>query len=190
MRTAMKVAVRPLKGVLISLLAILGCERTARESTTPAKGDPQPKAPRHVLVFPEELRTGDASVDSFIAEALEACSPGQYDKFRSLWSAREEPISSSEFEEGWQAIHELRIRALRKVRLEIPSKIPNEKNEIVEHFAVLAEAKLDPKHPAAGREPVREVALLLVRENETWRLARAPENVRAWLKKQTETPPG
>jgi hypothetical protein len=45
----------------------------------------------------------------------------------------------------------------------------------------LAQVQLDPTLPAGQREPVRDVVLMIVRENEDWRFAHAPKQVREWI---------
>ena len=128
------------------------------------RGDDRPpvaeKPEVELLVFPDELRVADESVNSFMTRAMETCAAGDYNAFRLLWSAREEPLTAREFEEGWEAVREIRVRALERVLL-----------------------APEPDHAEARPE----VILMLVREHDEWRLARAPQAMRVWMR---DHPPG
>ncbi|MFQ5590622.1 MAG: hypothetical protein ACE5HE_05630, partial [Phycisphaerae bacterium] len=49
-------------------------------------------------------------------------------------------------------------------------------------YAIYAEVQLDPSQPAGRQEPRRQVVLAIIREHEAWRLTRAPESMRVWIK--------
>ena len=132
-----------------------------------------------VLVFPENLRVDDTSVNTFVNQAMTVCSSRDYDAFRLLWSAREDPLSRDEFEAGWQAVKEIRIRALDRVKLDLSSDEDDTSPQTV--YALLAEVALDPTHQAAQKKPRREVVLMIVKEHEEWRLAKTPKRMRAWM---------
>ncbi len=137
---------------------------------------------KELLVFPDEVRVEDASVNDFLERAMEDCASGDYDKFRLLWSARQEPLPRDEFEQGWQAVRQIRIRALQRVMLAPDPDHELDQGETV--YAFLADVALDPMHRAGQREPNREVVLMVIREHEQWRLARAPKPMRTWIKEQ------
>ncbi len=135
-----------------------------------------------ILVFPASLNVEDASVNEFVHRAMNVCARGEYDAFRLLFSARENPLARGEFETGWQAVQEIRIRALEKVKLAIND--PGDgTTSIRPAYALLAEVQLDPRRPAGKREPHREVVLMIVREHGGWRLGNAPKSMCEWIKK-------
>jgi hypothetical protein len=114
---------------------------------------------------------------------MTTCAGGDYELFRLMWSAREEVLPRDEYEQGWQAVREIRLTRLEKVML-----APNEKQGRTTAqtvYALLADVSLDPEHPAARNEPNRQVALMIVREHDDWKLARAPRTMREWLRNQS-----
>ncbi|MGB2988010.1 MAG: hypothetical protein WBE26_19245 [Phycisphaerae bacterium] len=137
-----------------------------------------------LLVFPDELRVGDSSVNEFVERMMADCASGDYDKFRLLWSARQDPLPRDEYEQGWQAVLKIRIRALEKVMI-----APGTVGELTKDstaYAILADVSLDPTHRAGKREPHREVVLMVIREHDEWRLAHAPKALRTWIKEQVQ----
>jgi len=138
----------------------------ATEATT------NPPEIREVLDFPPELRVDDDSVNRFITRAMKTCVSGDYAAFRLLWSAKEDPISSDQFERGWQAVEEIRIRFLEK--------ITNTRDGTVV-YAVYADLRLDPARLASTQETERGVALICAREHDQWCLSRADDAWRSWF---------
>jgi len=169
--------------VAVALLSAASTCRREPEQQTEIKPPSPARNPRELLVFPDELRVEDASVNAFITRAMETCAAREYDAFRLLWSVRQDPLPREEFEEGWQAVEEIRIKAVRPATL-----APDPQREMPDPqsvYAVVAEVMLDPKHPAAKGRPRRHVVLMLVQEQGDWRLAHAPKPMRDWIKKQT-----
>ena len=162
-----------------------GCSRQADGKS----GDPDSAALRpgvkseDVLIFPDDLRVEDPAVNDYVRLAMTTCAGGDYELFRLMWSAREEVLPRDEYEQGWQAVREIRLTRLEKVML-----APNEKQGRTTAqtvYALLADVSLDPEHPAARNEPNRQVALMIVREHDDWKLARAPRTMREWLRNQS-----
>ncbi|UCC31830.1 MAG: hypothetical protein JSU86_06045 [Phycisphaerales bacterium] len=167
----------------ITLLCLApACRRDEDVSQNGTAANDNPKKPPELLVFPSDLRTEDDSVNAFVKHAMTQCASGHYDKFRLLWSAREDPLPRSEYQQGWQAVQEIRIRALQKAMLSADPAHGREEDETV--YVIVANVSLDPTHRAGQREANREVALMLVREHDSWRLARAPKKMRAWIKER------
>jgi hypothetical protein len=135
-----------------------------------------------VLVFPPELRVEDPTVNDFVTRAMSVCAVGDYDAFRLLWSPKEDPIPRGDFEHGWDAVTEIRIRALEKALLAPDPSTPLSEAPTV--FVLAATVTLDPKHKAGRREPQREVVLMTIREQDEWRLARAPKAMRDWIREK------
>lgn len=184
--------VLPILAVLFGVAAVLwsACRRDesgghAAESITEPAEEAQPE---NLLVFPPSLYVEDASVNDFLRRAMHVCVRGEYDAFRLLWSAREDPLARAEFETGWQAVQQIRIRALQRVRLATDDAAKGAASTR-EVYAVLADVQLDPSLPAGQQEPRRDVVLMILREHDEWRLGNAPKSMRTWLKKSIEGRP-
>lgn len=138
--------------------------------------------PADIVVFPDELRVSDDSVNAFVEKAMRLCAAGDYEAFRLLWSDRSDPLPRDEFEQGWRAVEAIRVRALNPVILQSDNGASpdGDPNELA--FIVLAEVAFDPSQPAGRREPRREIVLILSREHDEWRFSRAPKEVRKWIK--------
>jgi hypothetical protein len=166
-------------------LSLTACPR---ESSSEQKGrENSPTAPERkeeVVVFPSRLRVDDATVNEFVRMALAQCAAGDYDAFRRLWTARQEPLPRGEFEEGWQAVQKIEVRALEKVMLAGGEERDHADPKTV--YVLLVEVSLDPARRAGQREPNREIVLMLSRERDEWRLARPPKSMREWIKKHAE----
>ncbi len=134
-----------------------------------------------MLEFPPDLRTDSTAVNEFIDRAMRVCAAGNYDNFRLLWSAREEPLPRGDYEQGWHAVTRVRIRAVEKVMLASAEKSKPNDGEPEAAFAVCAEVLLDPQRLAGRSEPKRTAVVLIVAEADGWRLTRAPKEVRTWL---------
>lgn len=166
------------------MLACAGC-RDKQDASSKAETKTVSDKTGAELLFPDALRVADDSVNQFVRTALTQCAKGKYEAFRALWSARRDPISRGEFEEGWHAVHRIEVKGLQKVLLESD---PNAKaSEPV--YVLLVEVALDEAARVGQREPLREIVLMLVKEHDQWRLAAAPKEMRDWIKKQSLSQP-
>lgn len=154
----------------------------AAASSSGAANSKQPD----LLVFPDELRVADSTVNEFVTRAMTTCAADEYEAFRLLWSARETPLPREEFEQGWHAVQTIKVRALEKVMLDADPNSGRIEPETV--YALLAEVSLDPTQKVGQKEPQRHVVLMLTREHEQWLLAQAPKPMRDWIKKKSATP--
>lgn len=178
--------------LMTSVAALCSCDRD--KPPTGTKGDSKPVAPvppKNILEFPAELRVQDNAINGMVEKAMSACASGDYNLFRGLWSVREEPISKEEFDEGWKAVREIRIRALQKIRIDLGTNNDNRSTEPGGdvHYVVLASVVFDPSLKATQKEPEREVVLLVIPEQGEWRVARAPKSIREWIHQQLSTKP-
>jgi len=173
-------------GVILVLftLAVQGGAGCRRETNPPQESETQkiPKAGHARLVFPEKVQVEDASVNRFVADVMSLCAQGDYDAFRLRWSAREEPPPRHEFTRGWDALEEIEVLALQKAAFERDKKASSNEPETI--YVLLAEVRLDPQQPAARENSRRSIVLMMVREFEEWRLAKAPGPMRDWIKNQ------
>lgn len=176
----------------VAVLALLsvspGCRQTSDGDGGSDGSSTDAPAPKRadVLIFPDTLRVADASVNDLVTTAMSACAKGDYEAFRLLWSARETPLPRDEFEQGWNAARKIEVRALQKGLLEPDPAAGRETAEAV--YALLTEVSLDPTLPAGKKEPRREVVLMLTREHDEWRIARAPKPMRDWVKSNLAVP--
>ena len=152
-------------GALAAVLVAPGC---GKEEPEGPKLTPTPR-PVGLVDFPAELRAADPSVNDFLYEAFQTCASGDYEAFRLLWSVREDPISEQEFIRGWQTDPRVSIKDLKKMRTPEGATV----------YAVRALVEFD---PGAVLEPDRDIVLLLVKENEKWRVAGAPRSLTKAMK--------
>lgn len=181
---------RVLTTLVIVLLMIVApaCRRDEPEKTSPTSSDAVKTKQADLLVFPSELRVADSTVNEFVTKAMTVCAAGEYEAFRLLWSVREDPLPRGEFEEGWQAVQTINVRALEKVMLDAgPNAGRNEPEEV---YVLLVEVALDSEHKAGQKKPLRQVVLMLTREHQQWRLAQAPKPMREWVKSKIVASPG
>jgi hypothetical protein len=150
----------------VAMVAWTGCERSDAPTPAPTPTPAPPVAESSVIVeFPDELQAKDASVAAFIREVIKTCVEGDYDQFRLLWSAKEDPFPRDAFERGWRAVRRVRIMDIQKFRRPV-------EDDLV--FGVHAHVELDESVPE--RSP--DVVLLIVKEAGRWRLAEAPPALR------------
>jgi hypothetical protein len=160
------------------------CRRDEPEKTSSAasSSDAAKSKQPNLLIFPDDLCVADSTVNEFVTKAMTTCAAGEYEAFRLLWSVREDPLRREEFEQGWQAVQRIKVMALEKVMLGPDLEANRPEGETV--YALLAEVLLDPTQKAGQKEAQRQVVLMLTRENEQWRLAKAPKPMRAWIKEK------
>ncbi len=165
-----------------------GCRPATEAPASGTQGSESTQAKQaDLLVFPNDLRVADEAVNRFVTRAMTACSTGDYEKFRLLWSARESPLPREEFEEGWHAVQRIKVRVLQEVKLEADPAVGREAPQTA--YALLVDVSLDPTLKAGQKEPVRHVVLMLVLENDEWRLAKAPKAMREWVKNKVPPEP-
>ena len=153
---------RPVTTLTLALLiSIGGCkperEEAARTQTTESQADR--------LMFPESAAAAaDPAVNRAVREALLACIDDDYDRFRASWSTAEPPMKRRKFKRYWQPVRTIHVRRVQSMRHAQDGRLLYYVDAAIE-FGV------------GGREPRRDVIFLVVRENDTWRLARAPKSL-------------
>jgi hypothetical protein len=167
-------------GCVCLLLMLSGCDPSTSES--PKGSDQVEPKPANILIFPVDYYAKDETVNTFVRRAMADCASGDYQKFRLLWSAREEPLPRGEYDQGWQAVQEIRIRVLQEVILAADPQRGRQEDQTV--YGLAADVSLDPAHRAGRKEPSREVVLMVVSEQGSWRLARPPQDMRNWIKQR------
>ena len=182
-RAAVVSAFRTATAIGLFIIVITpACRRDEPEkgSSATSSSDAAKSKQPNLLIFPDDLRVADPTVNDFVTKAMNTCAAGEYEAFRLLWSVREDPLPREEFEQGWHAVQIIQVRALEKVMLDADPTAGRTEPETV--YALLAEVSLDPTHKVGQKEPQRHVVLMLTREHEQWRLAKAPKPMREWVK--------
>lgn len=187
----------------VGLVMSGACRRAAPNQPPESQEAPKPDAPSSI-VFPDELHAKDDTANAFVEQAMNTCLSGDYDEFRLLWSTRSDPMPRDEFEQGWQAVQQIRLVALERIILlpkpddeteepeggtgaTRPSTEPDDdaggpRERVV--YAFYAELELDPNTRAGQLEAVRPVIAMLVKEHGQWRLTSAPKSVRKWMREK------
>ncbi len=180
------------KQLLFSLCLVWlmpGCDgdsnTTEKPGTSLAVDTPQVK---NLLIFPKELQTANQKVNDFLSLAMTAAASGDYDTFRSLWSTKTEPLSKQEFDQGWRAVKAIRIMAIEKIKVAKDGKQPDSKPVVA--YLVKARVEFDPLDSLGGGIENREAICLIEYEQNQWRLANAPQAMRAWLQEKTASRAG
>ncbi len=162
------------------VLAPGGCERSrptpVQNTSEPAQAPPE-RSPA-VLVFPDEVHTDDPQVNELVSRALDVTAGQDYEEFRLLWAADDEPFARDQFERGWQSLKRISVDLIQKMR---------DPRDNVVFYALYARAELDPQEIPPDEEAKRDIVLVIRRENDQWRLAHAPERVRDVVKDLMES---
>ncbi|MFQ6047935.1 MAG: hypothetical protein ACE5K7_01040 [Phycisphaerae bacterium] len=138
------------------------------------------EGPPPKFVFPEALRSREPELSRFISEFVQVCLRGDYAGYRLRVSRQCEPVGRDTFERAWHAVKQVRVRSIR--RLDGAVKYPPP--------VYLVRADVELREPA--KKPLREVALLIFREQGQWTTAPAGRVLRR-LRAQsqpTATQPG
>ncbi len=158
--------------MILPAAAIGGCRREeAGENSGPVSLPPEPQ----LLEFPADLRVDDETVNAFIVEVIETCASGDYEAFRLLWCANDDPFPREQFHRAWQSVRQVKLLGLKAVRDAGSGEIG---------YAAWALVKLDPE----VREPERDVKILVKKENGKWRLTRPRTSLPEDLFEPTATP--
>lgn len=171
---------------VLYVLCLPGCEPGTDQTPEPVPVVSEPAARSTIVDFPDGLRVEDDAVNQFVKRAMEVCASGDYEQFRLLWRSQDDPLPNDEYDQGWQAVQRIQIRALRKVFLANEPDPQNPKGAAA--YAVLADVSLDATHQAGQNEPLRQVVLLVVKEKGNWRLANATKEVKRWIRDRAESP--
>jgi len=150
----------------VAALLVAGCERETASQEADARSSGKAAA---VVDFPESVHADDPAVNAFVLKAIDACLAEDYDAFRLLWTALEQPLGEQEFRKGFAATRKVAILELAKRRTRA--------DEIVYVVHCLVEFE-----PGAVPEPTRDIVMLLRKENDKWRIAKAPSKETQALK--------
>lgn len=153
--------------ILAVLLVVCGCTNDTAplpESPDSSGAAKAPEADAGRLVFPESVATGDGTVNELVRAAMTACLDNDYDALRALWSATERPLKRRQFDRQWQPVRRITVREVQPMRY-------------AEDDRLLYYVHAGFEFGVGARQPERDVVLLVVLQNEAWRLARAPKSL-------------
>jgi hypothetical protein len=121
------------------------------------------------IIFPQAVRSNDESLNDFLQHFTEVCLAGEYDNYRLLVSRQIEPVSKQQFEKTYRRVHHVEINLIR----ELPkiSELP--------YPLWLVESAVHIRPPT--EEPVRNLQVLIFKEDDKWVMAPAPRALREAL---------
>jgi len=129
------------------------------------------------LDFPVEAASDDPAVNEVVRSSLLACLRGDYNRFRSHWSPTEEPLRRQQFERSWQPIRKIAVATVQPMRH-------------ADHGGLLYYVHARLEFGPGAKQTSREVVVLIVREGESWHLARAPKSLVKQLLQTDADPEG
>jgi len=156
----------------VVLLLAAGCDRGG-ESSDPAAPNAVVNAdgPQTEITFAPRTRVADETVNEFVERALRVTTGRDYEEFRLLWSATDEPFARKQFDAGWDS-------GVRRIVIDVLQKMRDPRSDEV-FYGMHAHAVLEPgRFNVSADEAERDVVLVVRRENGQWRLAHAPDEVR------------
>ena len=115
---------------------------------------PGSKPPR--FVFPESVRTDDASLNAFVERFAQICVDGEYDKYRLTVRRRSRPVQKDDFENIWHNIEEIHIEHI------LP--LPDADVGPDPRYALFANVRLKP----GQAESEKLVVMQILREGGEW----------------------
>jgi hypothetical protein len=188
-------------GVLL-FAAIGGCKRQANteaddEINRQKLIETNPNAP--VIIFPEQFKTDDVTVNEFIRTTLEACRTGDYDQFRQCFGVTIQPPSDNQFSHVWQSVKEIRVAnkvitrrelaaiAAAKLGKPLPPAAPevggrHEPQEYYVHVVVQL------RRPDRRERTERQAVVSVFKEGDRWRMAPAEGAIQGLILYPTTQP--
>ena len=158
---------------LVALVAILGCERQSSElppppTTQPASAPTTGPAPMPRATYrfaPQVAAQCPPDLTRFIREAMQTMLLGEYADYRGLISRARTPETEERFSVIQEALRSVEVTAIEEV--ELPNAPPPT-------YRILTAFEFDPESMAAHKLESRELAILVFKEGDQWRLMIAP----------------
>jgi hypothetical protein len=171
---------KALLGALLTTLLVVALTACKRQSNGAATGDDihppdlvdlDKTVPTPEVIFPQELKTDDPTVNEFIHSALEACQKGSYDRFSELFGVTVEVPEAPQFGKVWRGVKSIRVAGTYKN----PSKDPEQPAEYYVHVVVQL------RQPDRYERTERQAVLWVFRERDQWRMAPASSEIQGRL---------
>lgn len=159
---------RALVTAALALGCAVGCERSPSGSSEP------PRQPREIIppserppvyTFAPGLEREYPDTVAFVRSFLDICLAGDYTAYRGLVARSRQPEPRERFEAIYRAMRTVHITDIEPVVLrDLPSPA----------FRVVTAVEFDPEARVALRGANRDVAILIFREGDDWRMLPAP----------------
>jgi hypothetical protein len=150
---------------------IAGCDReadVAAEQTQRMQGKIDVPGPEQQpeFLFPEHVRSSDATLNKFIEDFARACIAGHYDQYRLFTSRQVEPVPREQFEKVYRRVERVEVRKVEAlVRISgLPYPL----------WLIITDIHLR----ETPREPIRTTMILVFKEQDKWVMAPAPVALR------------
>ena len=169
---------RPGSGASSEPTAAEGVNGSAGVAPSQSTAGGGPARPRRLPVYDisDGLRQAYPDVVVFLNEFLNTCLVGDYAGYRRLVSRAATPESRERFEAIYQATVAVTVESIEPV--ELPQVSPPA-------YRVVSRVEFNELHQERFGEVERQVAILVFREGEQWRMAPAPRE----LQPQKQPPP-
>jgi len=135
-----------------------------------------PDAARPTVLFPEQFKTDDVLLNTFIRKAMDSCAEGDYDKFRQLFGVTYEPPDGVQFERVWKGVKEIRIAGIHQD--------PSRPLDYYVHIVVQL------RQPDRLDRTERQAVIWIFKEADEWRMAPAPGDIQGLILYDTTQPAG
>jgi hypothetical protein len=153
---------------LLAAWLTCGCERAPTETREP------PRQPREIIppserppvyTFAPGLERDYPEAAAFVRSFLDVCLAGDYTAYRGLVARSRQPEPRERFEAIYRAMRTVRIDEIEPIVLrDLPSPA----------FRVVTAVEFDPEARVALRGANRDIAILIFREGDDWRMLPAP----------------
>jgi hypothetical protein len=128
--------------------------------------EPPPVTP--VYTFAEDLRQQYPHITGFLQEFLETCLAGDYAGYRKLASRMREPEGRERFQAIFHAIRALHVQSIE------PIDLPRVSDQT---YRVTCHLDFHPDSEVRLRRKTDQIAILVLREEDCWRMLPAPSEL-------------
>lgn len=158
---------------LLCCLVAISCRRD-RDST----GDSDAARTDVGVTWAAGARCRNHEINDFVARALAVCARGDYGEYRLLWSRDHQPTNRKRFEQIRTAMEQVEIRQVRRLRLRLPDGSLRAETQPIYVLHAFVGMSPEAKKRSEHRIEDRELILQIVYQNDAWRFAPAPREVK------------
>ncbi len=166
---------------VLLLAGLAGCKRQASADADDEINKQklivtEPTVEPPAVIFPEQLKTDDVTVNEFIRKALEACRQGDYDMFRQLFGVTEQAPTGAQFDHVWKDVKEIAVRRIYTGK--------QQPLDYYVHVVVLL------RQPDKYERTERQAVIWVFKEGDNWHLAPAPSEIQGKILYPSTRPEG
>lgn len=158
---------------LLCCLVVISCKRD-RDSTSASDAARADVG----VTWAAGARCLNHEINDFVAHALAVCARGDYEEYRLLWSYDHQPTNRKRFEQIRAAMEQIEIRQVRRLRLRLPDGSLRAETQPIYVLHAFVSMSPEAKKRSEHRIEDRELILQIVYQNEAWRFAPAPREVK------------